>query len=57
MEYVEDHGSFTDIPLERIVNAWKKVYGSLRVQQWIDAFEKAGGRRWRNFDKEEIVTD
>ena len=57
MEYVEDHGTFADVPLELIVNAWKKAYGSQRVQQWINAFEKAGGGRWRNFDKEEIITD
>jgi len=44
MEYVEDHGTFADVPLERIVNAWEKAYGSDRVRQWVDAFEKAGGR-------------
>jgi len=57
MEYVEDHGTFADVPLELIVNAWEKAYGSQRVQQWIDAFEKAGGGRWRNFDQEEIIAD
>ncbi|MEW6673418.1 MAG: transglutaminase-like domain-containing protein [Thermodesulfobacteriota bacterium] len=57
MEYVEDHGAFADVPVERIVSAWKKAYGGRRVQQWIDAFEKTGEGRWRNFDQEEIITE
>lgn len=56
MEYVEDHGTFADVPVDLIVGAWEKAYGSRRVRQWIDAFEKAGGARWRNFDNEEIIS-
>jgi len=57
MEYIEDHGSFADVPVERIVGAWKDAYGSDRVEGWIRAFENAGGRSWRDFDKEEIISD
>ncbi len=57
MEYVEYHGSYTDIPVETIVSAWKKEYGPARVQQWIDAFERSGGKSIRNFNQEKILKD
>lgn len=57
MEYVEEHGTYADIPVDVILDAWAKVYGKERVSEWIDAFEKAGGRSWRNFDEEQIITE
>ena len=54
MEYLADHGSFPDIPLDRILAAWHEVYGKERVEAWIDAFEKSGGRQGRDFYTEEI---
>jgi transglutaminase-like putative cysteine protease len=47
MEYIEFHGSFPDIPVQKIVQAFKKAYGEDRVQGWIDAFEKYGDIRRR----------
>jgi transglutaminase-like putative cysteine protease len=41
MEYVAEHGTFADIPVERILTAWKKAYGEARVQGWIEALERA----------------
>lgn len=57
MEYVNDHGNFADIPLDRILASWKALYGRERVRQWIDLFEKSGGKRNRKFENEEWVRD
>lgn len=34
MEYVEDHGSFADIPFELMFSQWDKHYPSMRSGQW-----------------------
>jgi transglutaminase-like putative cysteine protease len=54
MEYVEYHGEFADVPVEKIVAAWKSVYGEKRVQGWIDRLESSGGNSGRNFYKEDV---
>ncbi|UCF95471.1 MAG: transglutaminase domain-containing protein, partial [Desulfobacterales bacterium] len=54
MEYVADHGTFADIPVDKLVAAWKKAYGAERVRQWIEEFEKSGGPSDRNFTTEEV---
>ena len=54
MEYVADHGTCADIPVDTIVVAWKEAYGKDRVTTWIAQFEKSGGRSSRDFDREEI---
>ena len=35
MEYVKFHGTFSDIPIDRILSAWEKAYGKDRVTKWI----------------------
>lgn len=55
MEYVKNHGTFADIPVDRILESWKAVYGRERVRQWIDAFEKSGGKRNRKMENEDWV--
>lgn len=55
IEYVADHGTYADVPVETIVSAWKKAYGEDRVQRWIDGLEKSGGASIRNFYGEEVV--
>lgn len=45
MEYLEFHGTFSDIPVARIVEAFKNTYGRIRVQGWIDNFENYGDVR------------
>jgi transglutaminase-like putative cysteine protease len=55
MEYVEFFGSYPDIPVEEIVSAFKKTYGSDRVQGWIESFEKFGEIRRGRFDSEDVV--
>ena len=54
MEYVADHGTYADIPVEEIVAAWKKAYGTQRVQGWIRGYEAKGGKSGREFDKEDV---
>ena len=41
MEYLEDHGTYTDIPVSIIIAAWEEAYGKDRVRKWIDDLEKA----------------
>jgi transglutaminase-like putative cysteine protease len=55
MEYLRDHGSFADVPVERIVAAMKAVYGADRVQGWITAYESTGGTSGRDFSSEEVI--
>jgi len=55
MEYLADHGTFADVPVERIVAAMRAAYGKRRVQSWIDAYEAREGISGRNFDREEVI--
>ena len=55
MEYVADHGAYADIPVEKIVAAWKKTYGRDRVHRWIEGFEASDGATSRDFATEEII--
>ena len=54
MEYIADHGTFTDIPVDRIVAAWETAYGRDRVQGWITEMERSGGRTGRDLMAEEV---
>lgn len=42
MEYVAYHGSYSDVPIEDILAAWKKVYGKSRVEEWIKQYIQPG---------------
>jgi len=55
MEYVADHGTFTDIPVDLIVAAWKSAYGEARVAAWIEGFEAGKREPRRDFYREEVV--
>jgi len=55
MEYVADHGTYADIPVDIIVTAWKEAYGNARVNSWIEGFEKSGGSSGRDFYGEEVL--
>jgi transglutaminase-like putative cysteine protease len=55
MEYLADHGTYADIPVDEIVEAWKSTYGRERVRKWIDFFEKSDGKMKRKFENEDIV--
>lgn len=55
MEYLADHGTYADIPVDAIVAAWKEAYGKVRVQNWITEFEKTGGRSRGDFYREDVL--
>ncbi len=55
MEYLEDHGTYADIPVDDIVTAWEVTYGKERVRKWIEAFEKSGGMLPRDFSMEDVL--
>lgn len=39
MEYIGDHGSFADVPVEKIVAAMRTAYGNARIKNWMSAYE------------------
>ncbi len=55
LEYVEDFGTFSDIPVETIVEAWRQAYGRERVDRWIEILEASGGESLRNFLTEDVM--
>jgi transglutaminase-like putative cysteine protease len=55
MDYLEFHGTYPDIPVAQIVDAFKKTYGDERVLGWIESFEKYGDVRKGRFDNEDVV--
>ena len=57
MEYIDDLGTYTDVPVDAIVKGWEKAYGAERVRGWIEAFESAGGDSGRDFTKEDVLVD
>lgn len=57
MEYITFHGTYADIPVDQIVDAWKETYGHERVRKWIKAFEVSGGKLKRKLENEEWVKD
>ena len=38
VEYLEDLGVYADIPLEKLLEGWRKLYGPERIQAWIDRY-------------------
>ena len=55
MEYVADHGAYAEVPVDKIVAAWKNEYGEHRIQQWIEGYEKSEGESGRDFSEEEVI--
>jgi transglutaminase-like putative cysteine protease len=55
MEYVADHGAYAEVPVDKIVAAWKKEYGQHRIKQWIAGYENSDGESGRYFSGEEVV--
>lgn len=45
MEYVQDHGSFAGIPMERMLAAWEEHYPSVRERIWPDGTDRASPGR------------
>jgi transglutaminase-like putative cysteine protease len=55
MEYVDDHGTYADIPVDEIVIGFGKIYGKHRVQGWIEGYENSDNGSGRDFDAEEVL--
>lgn len=55
MEYVADHGTYADVPLDVILAAWEEAYGKERVRDWIALHEESGGKPISDFEREEIL--
>ena len=55
MEYVEDLGSYADIPVDKIIAKFRVKYGDEIVDKWIDAFNQMRGIAKRRFDQEDVV--
>lgn len=51
VEYVTSHGSFADLPLELILEGWRKHYGEDRVHLWMRAFTSGEGPEELRGDK------
>jgi transglutaminase-like putative cysteine protease len=57
MDYVADHGTYADIPVDVIVAAWKEAYGEERVNAWIQGVEASEETSGRDFYREEVLQD
>jgi transglutaminase-like putative cysteine protease len=55
MEYLTDHGTFADVPVDRIVGAMQAEYGRDRVDKWIASYEKSDKFKGRDFYQETVV--
>ncbi len=55
MEYLEYLGSYADVPVDTLIEAWKNEYGKDRVEMWIDAFESGAMNRHKKFEDEEVL--
>jgi len=55
MQYLADHGTYADIPVDKILAAWEEAYGKEKVQSWIALHQQSKGKPVRDFYKEEIV--
>jgi len=55
IEYVDFHGTYSDIPIDELVASWVDTYGKDRTDGWIAGYEKSGGTPERDFDSEEVV--
>ncbi len=40
IEYLEEHGTYHDVPVDQIVQAWEQHYGKDRIDKWREYYEK-----------------
>lgn len=57
MEYVADHGTFSDVPVDQIVAGWRQAYGEDRVRRWISEYEQPDAKYRRKFYQEDVAAD
>lgn len=54
MEYVAELGTYEDVPVAEILDAWNVTYGSDRVAGWIQELEQGQGAGTARFETEEV---
>lgn len=57
MQYITFHGVYADVPVDRIIEAWKEAYGTDRIANWIKMFELSEGRSLSDFESEEALDE
>lgn len=57
MEYIEYTGTYADIPVSEILNAWKRAYGEDRIQKWIKMFEERECESLSDFESEDVIRE
>ncbi len=57
MEYMEYTGTYADIPVSEILNAWKRTYGEDRIQNWIKMFEERECESLADFESEDVLKE
>lgn len=55
LEYLVDHGRYADVPIAQILTEFRRKYGDVLVQKWIDAFDSMRGIAQRRFEQEDVV--
>ncbi len=55
MEYLEFLGSFADVPVNKILSAFERTYGTKRVRGWIRNFEMYGSLQSGPFDAQDMI--
>jgi len=54
MEYLNDRGTYADVPVDEIVAAMQATYGVERVKKWIAAYDASDNAITRDFASEEV---
>lgn len=57
MEYLEYQGTYADVPVAEILEAWERTYGKERLQSWIDMHKTRRARDLPDFATEEVLSD
>lgn len=57
MEYVDYLGTYPDVPVEEILEAWSGAYGRDRVRSWIALHKERNEESLSNFEQEEVYCE
>lgn len=57
MEYVEYSGSYADIPVTEIVEAWRKTYGDAFIEKALRDITLRESRAPRDFENEDVLKE
>lgn len=57
MEYLDYYGTYDDIPVSEIIEAWEETYGRERVRSWKAMYKEREDKSLSDFEREDIVAD